>query len=137
MPSGQSPRERLAAVHEPWIGYFGMLLSKDEVQQRLGGVSGVEMDHLVDTHQILALPVKPGELAYPEFQFAKAGLVPVVATILAILEPVVESPYMIAAWFITPQPVLNGDTPSQWLKKTRNPKRLEEAARDSAARLGQ
>ena len=138
MPPGQSLRERPAEVHEPWIGYFGILLSKDEVQQRLGGVSGAEIDHLVETHQILVLPVGHGEPAYPEFQFAKRpGLIPVVAAILAILEPVVESPYMIAAWFITPQPVLNGETPAQWLRKARSPKRLEEAARDSATRLGQ
>lgn len=138
VPLDQSPGRRLADVHDSWEGYFGHLLSEDDARQRLGGLSGVEIDDLVTTHQLLALPMKHGELAFPEFQFAgQAGLNPVVAAILAILEPVVESPYTMAAWFISPQPMLNGETPARWLERARSTERLTAAARDSAARLGQ
>ena len=138
LPLSPSPERRLADDHESWSGYFGHLLSNDEVQRPLGDLSDGAIDDLVANHQLLALPLNHGELAFPEFQFANhAGLNPVVAAILAILEPVVESPYTVAAWFITPQPMLNGETPAKWLKRARSAERLEAAARDSAARLGQ
>ena len=138
LPVSQPSRQRLADIHGSWSGYFGRLLSEDEARQRLGGLSGAELDQLVKMHQLLALPTKHGGLVFPEFQFTnQSGLNPLMATILAILEPVVATPYTLAAWFIMPQPVLNGETPMQWLRQVRSPERLKKAARDSAARLGQ
>lgn len=135
MPLDRSFEQQSADVHGAWRGYFGPLLSKHEAQRRLGGLSEAKFDHLVAGHQLLALPTERGELA---FQFTQdCGLSPVVAAILAILGPVVATPYTTAVWFITPQPVLNGETPAQWLRQARSPQRLKEAARGSAARLGQ
>jgi len=75
-------------------------------------------------------------LAFPSFQFASTGEpYPALAEVLKCFDGAVASPYTIASWFVTPQPLLRGKTPAQWLRLGRSAEHVKEAALRTAARL--
>jgi hypothetical protein len=59
----------------------------------------------------------------------------VMQTVLELFAGEVETPYTIAFWLISPQELLGGMTPAEWLASGRGPELLHEAARRAVARL--
>jgi hypothetical protein len=59
------------------------------------------------------------------------------ADILRTFAPAEVSPYTLASWFVTPQPLLDDTPPAQWLAEGSDPALAIEAARRTAAHLAQ
>ena len=126
------------AANAVWQRHLGPLLDGTQVQQRLGVRTRQAVHDLVKRRRLLGLPTPSGRRLYPAFQFSAAGRP--YAELSAILDQFAEavtSPYTLASWFVTPQPLLDGETPARWLQLGRDPEQVKEAARRSAARLGQ
>jgi hypothetical protein len=86
--------------------------------------------------RLLILDSFDGEKLHPAFQFSPAGKpYPEVSRVLEIFSGAVDSPYTIASWFVSPQDLLEANTPAAWLRSGRDPELLFEAARRSAAPL--
>jgi hypothetical protein len=97
-----------------------------------------EVQDLAERGQLLALKASRGRSLYPAFQFDGDGKpYRELPEILRIFSGVVQTPYTIASWFVSPQDVLDGDTPVAWLRSGRDPEHLFEAARRSAWFLAQ
>lgn len=120
-----------------WREYLGPFLRRTEVQQRLGLDSLGAVNELTAQHKLLAVPTQLGE-QYPALQFLMEGQVdPTVARVIAVLGDVVTTPYTIAAWLKAEQEELNGETPLGWLSHGRDPERVIEVAKHTAADLDQ
>lgn len=134
----QSDSDEVELPHPEWHRHLGRILSRRQVQAVLQLASSADVDALVEQGHLLGLPVAGNELAFPAFQFGADGrAIPVLQAILSAFGEVVASPYTIASWFVTPQPQLRRQTPSAWLRQGKDPELVKEAARRSAARLGQ
>ena len=87
---------------------------------------------------LLAVRGGDGQLRFPAFQFGPTGKpLPGLGAILAVLLPVVATPYTIASWFVTGAAELEGMTPASWLREGREPDRALVAAHRYAVRLAQ
>ena len=132
------PPDEVALPHPEWRRHLGPVLSRQQVVEALGVAGGTGVDELVERGQLLGLPTLGQELIFPAFQFGDDGqLIPGLPAILAAFDGVVISPYTIASWFVTPQIALGRRTPVTWLRRGKDPEQVKEAARRSAARLGQ
>lgn len=86
--------------------------------------------------RLLALDASNGRKLFPSFQFGRGGRpYPEVAEVIEIFSDVVETPYTIASWFVSPQDLLEGRTPVEWLRSGRDPALLLKAARRAAGVL--
>ena len=120
---------------EIWKRVLGPLLKIEKVQEILGLKTQRDVRGLSSSGQLLTLDSPEGEL-YPAFQFAANGSpYPEIARVLEIFSGIVETPYLIASWFVSPQDLLEQQTPAAWLRSGRNPELLLEAARRAAAIL--
>ncbi len=128
----------LVASDLVWRRQIGPLLDGQQVRQLLGVRTRQAVHDLVKRGRLLGLPSRDGSTVFPAFQFSAEGR-PLLAlpAILATFSGTVESPYTIASWFVSPQPLLDGDTPAAWLRAGRDPEVAGEAARRAAARLAQ
>lgn len=128
----------LAAADLLWRRHLGRLLDTSEVQQLLGGCTRQAVSDLVKRRRLLALPSGDGRLAFPAFQFSSTGRpYPEVHHVLELFADVAVDPHTIASWFVTPKELLEGKTPAEWLRAGEPPELVQEAARRTAARLGQ
>jgi hypothetical protein len=128
----------LVAADAFWQHHLGPLLDGKQVQQLLGVRSRQAVHDLVRRRRLLGLPAEKGRLAFPAFQFTGAGRPhPALPDILEAFAEAVVSPYTVASWFVTPQPLLEGETPARWLQSGRDQELVREAARRAAARLAQ
>lgn len=126
-----------ASIQELWIQALGPLLDIEETRQLLHLEGACEVIALQLQDLILALG-SFGQNRYPALQFSPAGkLYPEVARVLEIFSGVVETPYTIASWFVSPQDLLEDKTPAAWLQAGGDPTLLFEAARRDAWRLAQ
>lgn len=124
----------LAVAGQVWHRHLGPLLTTGDLQ-KLGGRSRQAVHELVARRRLLALPARGGKL-FPAFQVDRRGRpLPGVADVLAAFEGATESPYTVASWFRTPQPLLDERTPAEWLVAGDDPARLLQAARRTAAQL--
>lgn len=124
----------LAVAGHLWRRRLGPLLTTGDLQ-KLGGRSRQAVHDLVRRGRLLALPSATGNL-FPSFQLDPAGRPrPVVAEVLDAFSGAVESPYTVAAWFRTPQALLDDREPAEWLAAGEDPARVVQAARRSAALL--
>jgi hypothetical protein len=127
----------LVAAQAAWREHLGPLLDTKQVQLLLGVRTRQAVNDLVKRRRLLGLPTKGRRLLLPAFQFTTAGRpYPVLPDILETFEGAVVSPWTVASWFNTPQPLLKKKTPAEWLQLGRDPGLLKEAARHSASRLG-
>lgn len=127
---------RLGESRDVWRNVLGPLLERDEACRLLGVGSGHDIDVLVRDKQLLALPTHEGDTVFPAFQFGRDGKpYPVISRVIDILDPVVESPYMIASWLKSRKADLGDRTPIEWLELGRDPRRIVAEARQSAAHL--
>lgn len=126
----------LAAADALWSKRLGPLLSREQAQKLLGVGSRQAVSQRAKRRRLLALPTHDDRLAFPAFQFSASGR-PYAAlpAILEAFEGADLSSYTIASWFVTPQRLLRGMSPAAWLRRGRDPERVVEAARRSAARL--
>lgn len=124
----------LAVAGQVWRRHLGPLLTSGDLQ-KLGGRSRQAVHELVARRRLLALPSRGGNL-FPAFQVDRRGRPrPGLAEVLAAFEGAAESPYTVASWFETPQPLLDERTPAEWLVAGDDPQRLLGAARRAAAQL--
>jgi hypothetical protein len=128
----------LVSADRLWADHLGPLLDGKQVQHLLGLGTRQGVHDLVKRRRLLALPGPNGRAGFPAFQFNASGRIePVLHSILETFAAVVASPYTIASWFATAQPALDGLRPIDWLRQGGSAELLQEAARRSAARLGQ
>jgi hypothetical protein len=132
-------RPALRAVAETaWKQLLGSLHDDEQVQSVLGLPSRQEVQDLAERGQLLALEASRGRKLYPAFQLDDEGKpYTELPQVLKIFSGVVQTPYTVASWFVSPQDILNGDTPAAWMKARRDPERLFEAARCAAWELAQ
>ena len=127
----------LAVADRIWRRQIGPLLDGRDVQRLLKVGTRQAVSDLVKRRRLLALPTPEGQLAYPAFQFTRLGRPdPSLPAILEIFSNAAVDAHTIASWFTTPQSLLAGRAPAQWLKERNEVARVIEAARRTAARLG-
>jgi hypothetical protein len=126
----------LAASDVVWQKRLGPLYSSKQVRELMGRGTRQSVSELARRGRLLALPQDDGRLAFPAFQFSRNGeRLPAFEQILRIFDGVVETPYTIASWFVTPDAQLDGKTPAAWLRARRRPEPVLEAASRYAERL--
>ncbi len=126
----------LAASDILWRRHLGPTYSSMQVRQlmRIGTRQGVS--DLATRRRLLALPDAEGHVRFPAFQFTSNGRpLPGMPAILAAFAGAAASPYTVASWFVTPDALLEGETPAQWLRVGREPSVAVEAAKRYAERL--
>jgi hypothetical protein len=93
----------LVASELVWQRQIGPLLDGAQARQLLGVRTRQAVDDLVKRGGLLGLPSRDGSIVFPAFQFSAEGRpLPALPAILAIFSGVVERPYTIASWFVTP-----------------------------------
>jgi hypothetical protein len=107
----------------------GELLAVDEVAARLR-MSRDEVLQRQMRGRLLALPLKDGVLGFPAWQFAEYGLLPGIETIFRNIG--VDDPWMQAAYFLSGELLLDGQTPLDVLRRGD-----VEAVRRAAAAYGE
>ncbi len=126
----------LVASDVVWHKHLGPLYTSKQVRELTGRGTRQSVSELVRRHRLLALPQPDGRLAFPAFQFGAGGRrLPGLERVLENFEGAVETPYTVASWLVTPEPLLEGETPVEWLRRGRAEEPVLEAARRYAARL--
>lgn len=119
-----------------WQEALGPLLDLESMRTTFGEKSAEEALELGRQQRLLVLPTADGRQLFPAFQFEECGKpYPEIERILGIFAEVVTTPYTIAAWLVSPQDLLDDETPVVWLRADRDPAPLLEAARRSASKL--
>jgi hypothetical protein len=119
-----------------WREALGPLLDAERVRDLLGLKNRGKVRDLSASGQILELCSPEGHDLYPAFQFDASGSpYPEIAGVIEIFSGIVATPYTIASWFVSPQDLLEGETPAAWLRSGRDSELVFEAARRSAAPL--
>ncbi len=126
----------LAAGEILWRRHIGPTYTTKHVRELMSIGSRQAVSERVKRNTLLALPGPDRRPRFPAFQFTNGGRpLPALSPILELLSGVVESPYTIASWFVTPEPLLDGKSPADWLRDGRPPARALEAASRYAERL--
>jgi hypothetical protein len=107
----------------------GELLGAAEAAARLG-VSQSEVDRRRVLGQLIALPIESGAQAFPSWQFVDGGLLPGLEAVLRDIG--VRDPWMQAAYFLSGDIRLDGQTPLEMLRRGE-----AEAVRRAAAAYGE
>jgi hypothetical protein len=98
------------------------------------GISRQALHQKVARHAILACPLDDGSVVYPTWQFLDSGAtIPSLAEVLATLAEGTDDAWMIALWMRAPSENLDGERPSEWLRKGRDPQRVIAMARQVAS----
>lgn len=98
------------------------------------GISRQALHQKVGRQAILACPLSDGGSVYPAWQFLTNGAtIPHLADVLEALAAGTDDAWMIALWMRAPNDELDGDRPSDWLRRGRDPELVLEAARRTAA----
>ena len=119
----------LAASDVVWHKHLGPMYSSKQVREVMGRGTRQSVSELAKRGRLLALPEEDGRLAFPAFQFGRTGKrLPALERILEIFDGAVETPYTVASWFVTPEPLLQGKTPAAWLRAGRPAEPALEAA---------
>jgi hypothetical protein len=136
-PSDLGERAALLVVAQSsWRSHLGTLFDTAEVQALLGVGTRQAVSDRARRGGLLMLPTADGRRHYPAFQFGPTGQpFPVLPRLLAAFAEADVSPYTIASWFRTPQPLLGSDTPARWMGEGKPDEPLLEAARRTAARF--
>lgn len=125
----------MAVAGQLWRQHLGPLLTASDLQ-KMGGRSRQAVHEMVQRGRLLALPTTGRQLLFPAFQLDPTGRPhPVVPKVLAIFADAAVSPYTIASWFRTPQPLLEGRSPAETLASGEDPTLVEQAAKRSASKL--
>jgi len=141
-PELQDPRDlglraaSLAVSEAAWRKVLGPLLETGQAQELLNQQDLQDVSDLTRRGCLLVLPGFGGRKLYPVFQFSPNGSpYPEIAKILEIFSDVVETPYTIASWLVSPQDLLEGETPISWLQAGKDSSHILAAAQRSAGEL--
>jgi hypothetical protein len=119
-----------------WGQVLGPLFDAEQTKTVLGVTSRQAVHDLAKRKRLLVLGSSGGRKLYPAFQFGDQGRpFAEIPELLRTFENVVETPYTIASWFVSPQDLLEGRTPAAWLHERRDSALLLEAAKRSAGEL--
>jgi hypothetical protein len=119
-----------------WREVLGPLLDIEKVRDLLGLKNRGRVRDLSASGQLLELCSPEGHELYPAFQFDANGTpYSEIPRVIQIFSGIVGTSYMIASWFVSPQDLLEGETPAAWLRSGRDSELVFEAARRSAAPL--
>jgi hypothetical protein len=125
-----------AMAASAWGQVLGPLFDAEQTKTVLGVTSRQAVHDLAKRKRLLVLGSSGGRKLYPAFQFGDQGRpFAEIPEVLRTFEDVVETPYTIASWFVSPQDLLEGQTPAAWLHERRDPALLLEAAKRSAGEL--
>lgn len=131
-----APQDALAAAlrrgaraRQSILAAQGALLLTDEVATRLG-LSRDDVRSRQMRGRLLALPMQDGTLGFPSWQFAERGLLPGLEAVLRNIG--VDDPWMQAAYFVSGERLLAGQTPLDVLRRGD-----VEAVRKAAAAYGE
>jgi hypothetical protein len=122
----------LVSARATWEAALGRYLTVSEAAKVLGVSSRQAVHQRIARHTLLAMDLA-GQTVLPAYQFDGAKVRPEVVFVLKLLRPAGLTDEATVSWFATPQPELDGVTPSDWLGK--DPTRLYEAARHTAGSL--
>lgn len=118
-----------------WKERLGPLLDGKQAQELLAVKTRQALHDLVKRRRLLAVPWG-NEMRYPVFQFASTGRPhDVMPRLLQIFADADVPALMVGSWCTSEQRALDGARPSEWMARGRDPERLLDAARRSAARL--
>jgi hypothetical protein len=118
----------LAASELLWERELGPLATTSQVGELLG-CSRQAIHERVQRRTLLALPASAGQV-FPLFQFTSSGQsVPGLSQVVRELAGVVETPYTIATWLVSPEPELDRRAPIQLLRDGRVEPVVTAAAR--------
>jgi hypothetical protein len=136
-PAALGRRAALVAVAESaWRQALGPLFDTEEARMVLGVRSRQAVHDLAARGRLLSLPTRDGRKLYPAVQFGNQGRpFPELPEILRAFEGKAESPYTVASWLVSPQILLEGETPVAWLRSGRDAALVVEAAHRSASAL--
>ncbi|HWT49466.1 MAG TPA: hypothetical protein VN255_13115 [Mycobacterium sp.] len=85
-------------------------------------------------HAILACPLADGGVVYPVWQFLDSGApIPSLDAVLTTLAEGTDDAWMMALWMRAPSAQLDGDRPSDWLRKGGDAERVIAMARGVAS----
>jgi hypothetical protein len=122
----------LVSSRATWEAALGRYLTVSEAANVLDVGSRQAVHQRIARHTLLAMDLA-GQTVLPAYQFDGTKVRPEVVHVLRLLRPAGLSDEATVSWFATPQPELDGVTPSDWLGK--DPTRLYEAARHTAGSL--
>ncbi|MCH9736516.1 MAG: DNA-packaging protein [Actinomycetia bacterium] len=98
------------------------------------GISRQALHQKAGRRAILACPLAEGGSVYPAWQFLSSGAtISHLADVLAALAAGTDDSWMIALWMRAPNHDLDGDRPSDWLRRGGDPQQVVAAARRVAA----
>ncbi len=125
----------MAVAGQLWRHHLGPLLTAGDLQ-KMGGRSRQAVHDMVQRRRLLALPTPAaGSSLFPAFQLDPIGRPhPLVPKVLAIFGDSL-SPYSIASWFRTPQPLLEGRSPAECMASGEDAGLVEEEAERTASKL--
>jgi len=119
-----------------WREVLGPLLDIQGTADLLGLKNRRQVRELAASGKLLELCSPEGHALYPVFQFDASGSpYPEIARVIETFSGIVATPYTIASWFVSPQDLLEGETPAVWLRSGRDSELLFEAAWRAADKL--
>lgn len=97
-----------------------------------------EVERLADAGAVITTVAADGTRLVPAFQLVgePPEIPPEVASVTAILRPVLADPDSLVTWFVAPKEGLEGVAPAEWISAGRPGERVIAIAEDDAARLG-
>jgi len=98
------------------------------------GISRQALYQKVARHAILACPLADGGVVYPAWQFLGSGAtIPSLGAVLTTLAEDTDDAWMMALRMRAPSDQLDGNCPSDWLRKGRDAERVIAMAREVAS----
>lgn len=95
----------------------------------------VAVADLSQEQRLLALPTADGHVLFPSFQFHDGRPLAVMPRILRVLDEAGLDAWSTAAWFRSPQELLGGETPADWLNAGEDGALVVQAAECNAVAL--
>jgi hypothetical protein len=133
----------LVGAQRVWDHHLGPLLGASEVAELLGVGTRQAVHDRARRGGLLALHQGSRQVRFPAFQLidrpgsATKMVIPGLRGILSAFADAGVDPWTVASWFCTPAELLADVTPARWLAEGSDPEGALDAARRSAARLGQ
>jgi hypothetical protein len=136
-PAALGRRAALLAVSDVlWQRHLGPLYRTKQVRELMGIGSRQAISERVKRRRLLAVPGSDGNPLFPAFQFTASGRpLPALGAILDVFRNAVTSPFTVASWFVTPEPLLEDQPPAAWLREGKAADRALQAASRYAERL--
>ena len=133
----------LVGAEQAWDHHIGPMLGAEQVAALLGVGTRQAVHDRARRGSLIALHRGSRQVRFPTFQLVdRPGsttktVLPELGRVLAIFTDSGVDAWTVASWFCTPSALLESMAPAGWLAAGKDPQRVLEAARRSAARLGQ